>query len=190
MSATSLSLLERLRRKPNQADWERLYSVYRPLVRAWLDRVPGLRDEAEDVAQDVMIVLVREIPGFERQREGSFRAWLRRITANRVREFWRQRARQPRSPETESFLSRLEDPASDLAGEWDREHDRHVFHRLEEIIRGDFEEMTWLAYRRFAVEGKAADQVAAELGLSRNAVILAKSRVLRRLREEAGILID
>ena len=190
MSVTSLSLLERLRRDPTSADWERLYSVYRPLIRVWIDRVPGLRDEADDVAQDVMVILVREIPGFERQREGSFRAWLRKVTANRVREHWRQRARQPRSPETESYLSHLEDPASGLAGEWDREHDRHVFHRLEEVIRPDFEESTWLAYRRFAVEGKPADQVAAELGLSRNAVILAKSRVLRRLRQEAGILID
>jgi RNA polymerase sigma-70 factor (ECF subfamily) len=190
VSTTPLSLLERLRRGPTQTDWDRLYSVYRPLIRSWLDRVPGLRDEADDVAQEVMVVLVRELPQFERQREGSFRAWLRQVTANRVREFWRKRARQLQSPESESFLSRLEDPASELAGQWDREHDRHVFHRLEEIIRPDFEESTWQAYRRFAVEGKPADEVAAELGLTRNAVILAKSRVLRRLREETGILIE
>jgi RNA polymerase sigma-70 factor (ECF subfamily) len=190
MSATSLSLLERLRRDPTKSDWDRLDSVYRPLIRSWLNRVPGLRDEAEDIAQDVMLILIREVPDFERQREGSFRNWLRRVTANRVREFWRKRARQPRGPETESFLERLEAPNSDLASEWDRDHDRHVFHRLEEIIRPDFEDKTWLAYRRFAVEGQSADHVAAELGLTRNAVILAKSRVLRRLREEAGILID
>lgn len=194
MSATSLSLLDRLRHEPSEADWRRLHAIYYPLVRGWLARMPGLQDEADDVAQDVLLVLVREIPRFERQREGSFRVWLRRITANRVREFWRRRARQPRvgtaDSATAAFLDRLADPMSDLSAEWDRDHDRHVFERLEEVVRPDFEPATWAAYRRFAVEDIPADQVAMELGLTRNAVVLAKSRVLRRLRQEAGVLID
>lgn len=194
MSATSLSLLDRLRRDPSEADWSRLHSIYRPLVRAWLARMPGLRDECDDVAQEVLLVVVREVPRFERRREGSFRAWLRRITANRVREFWRRRARQPRVASAdaaiEAFLDRLEDPASDLSAEWDRDHDRIVFERLEEIVRPDFEAATWAAYRRSAVDGAPADLVANELGLTRNAVVLAKARVLRRLRQEAGVLID
>jgi RNA polymerase sigma-70 factor (ECF subfamily) len=194
VSATSLSLLDRLRHDPTEADWRRLHSIYHPLVRGWLARVPGLHDEADDVTQDVLLVVVTEVPRFERQREGSFRTWLRRVTANRVREFWRQRARRPRvgpaDAATEAFLDQLADPASDLSAEWDRDHDRHLFERLEEVIRSDFEASTWAAYRRFAVEGASADLVATELGLTRNAVVLAKSRVLRRLRQEAGVLVD
>jgi RNA polymerase sigma-70 factor (ECF subfamily) len=144
------------------------------------------------VVQDVMLVLLRELPAFERRRDGSFRAWLRRVTVNRVRTVCRQRARQPRpvDAEAEGFLDRLEDPAGELSAEWDRDHDRHVFHRLEDLIRPDFQPATWAAYRRFAVEGAGADVVAAELGLTRNAVVLAKARVLRRLREEAGAILD
>ena len=54
------------------------------------------------------------------------------------------------------------------------------------LIRGEFEERTWGAFWRTAVEGRAAKDVGAELGLSAGAVRVAKSRVLHRLREELG----
>jgi RNA polymerase sigma-70 factor (ECF subfamily) len=194
VATTSLSLLERLRRQPTAPDWERLDGVCRPLVLRWLARVPGLQDEAADVAQEVMLVVVREVGRFERRREGSFRAWLRAVTVNQVRSYWRARRRRPLAglgpDETEGFLARLEDPASALSRQWDAEHDQVVFDRLLEVVRPDFSEQTWEAFRRFAVEARPAAAVAAELGVSENAVLLAKSRVLRRLREEAGGLID
>ena len=192
--STSLSLLDRLRQAPSGADWKQFHDVYRPLIRGWLVRVPGLHDEADDLSQEVLVVVFREVAHFERQREGSFRTWLRRVTVNRIRVYWRQHAKRPRvgldESATETFLSRLEDPASDLATQWDREHDRHVFNRLLEIVRPDFQPNTWEAFRLFAQEGQPATQVAAELGTSESAVILAKSRVLKRLREEAGALLD
>jgi RNA polymerase sigma-70 factor (ECF subfamily) len=59
-----------------------------------------------------------------------------------------------------------------------------------ELIAPLFEPTTVAAFRRVAVEGVAPVQVANELGLSLNAVLLAKSRVLSKLREEAAGLID
>lgn len=189
---TSLSLLDRLRRAPAGPDWDRLDAIYRPLVAGWLARVPGLGDEAADVAQEVMAVVVREVGGFERRRDGSFRKWLRMVAVNRVRAFWREKARRPRAgaADGESFLANLEDPASDLSAQWDRDHDRHVFDRLLESVRADFSPATWAAFERFALGGRTAAEVAAEVGMSENAVLLSKSRVLKRLREEAGGLID
>jgi RNA polymerase sigma-70 factor (ECF subfamily) len=131
---------------------------------------------------------------FDRQREGSFRTWLRRVTVNRVRQVWRDRAKRPRvgldGSATDDFLARLEDPAGDLAAQWDRDHDRHVFDRLLAAVRGDFQPDTWEAFRRFGIDGTPAARVAADLGMTENAVLLAKSRVLKRLREEAGGLLD
>src|SRR5262245_30412817 len=97
MGPTSLSLLDRLRQAaPDAPDWRRLQEVYLPLIRSWLCRVPGVRDEADDLAQEVFVVLVRELPVFKRRRDGAFRAWLRQITFNRVRAFqkaWHRRGR-------------------------------------------------------------------------------------------------
>jgi RNA polymerase sigma-70 factor (ECF subfamily) len=194
MSLTSLSLLDRLKGEPTPADWSRLHDLYRPLVRGWLARIPGVGDEADDLTQEVLVVVLREVAGFERQREGSFRAWLRRVAVNRVRVYWRQKARRPRvgldGTATEDFLGQLEDPAGDLAAQWDRDHDRHVFDRLLAAVRPDFGSDTWEAFRRFALDQVPARQVAAELGTTENAVLLAKSRVLKRLRDEAGVLLD
>jgi RNA polymerase sigma-70 factor (ECF subfamily) len=187
-------LLDRLKRaRPGSAEWQRLHDIYLPLIRSWLARVPGLGDEADDLSQEILLVLFRELPAFERRRDGAFRAWLRQITVNRVRAFHRARRRRPRAglgPEAEHLLTRLADPTSELARQWDQDHDKHVIHKLLAIVQADFEAGTWRAFTRFALDGQPAAQVAGELGMTESAVVKAKSRILKRLREEAGELLD
>src|SRR5262245_43809937 len=95
MGPISLSLLDRLRQAaPDAPEWRRLQEIYLPLIQSWLCRVPGVRHEADDLAQEVLVVLFRELPVFERRRDGAFRAWLRQITLNRVRAFQKARHRR------------------------------------------------------------------------------------------------
>ena len=190
---TSASLLERLRAAPDEAAWRRLDDLYRPLIRRWLERDPSLGTEAEDVVQEVMSVIVCELPGFQRQRPGSFRRWLRTVTAHRLAAYYRSRQNRPQamgSLRDECPLTDLADPNSELARQWDEEYDRYVLRRLMELIEPMFEPNTLAAFRRVAYDGVAPAQAAEELGLSLNAVLLAKSRVLSRLRREAEGLID
>jgi RNA polymerase sigma-70 factor (ECF subfamily) len=192
MIPTSVSLLDRLKAaSPDASDWNRLQGIYLPLIARWLARVPGLGDEADDLAQEVFVVVIREIPRFQRQREGSFRAWLRQVTVNKVRTHRRRRNRRPTVgvDATDGFLNRLADPNGELAREWDMDHDRHVFEKLLTVVHPDFNSSTWEAFRRFALDGLPAALVAEELGLSVNAILQAKSRILKRLREEAGDLL-
>jgi RNA polymerase sigma-70 factor (ECF subfamily) len=192
LEPTSLSLIDRLRVAcPEDNDWERLQGIYLPLIQRWLRRVPGLAAEADDLAQEVFVVVIRELSRFERRREGSFRAWLRTITANKGRNYCKQLKRRPAIDidPAEGFLEQLVDPESTLAREWDREHDEHVVQKLLAAVKGDFGATTWAAFRRLALDGSPAAQVALELGMPENAVLLAKSRVMRRLRQEAGDLL-
>ena len=73
---------------------------------------------------------------------------------------------------------------------WDEEHDRHVTKTLLASIRLEFQPATWRAFERQVQQGQPASEVAQELGLSVNAVLIAKSRVLKRLREKAIGLVD
>ncbi|MBX9585172.1 MAG: sigma-70 family RNA polymerase sigma factor [Gemmataceae bacterium] len=188
MSTTPASLLERLKAPaPTPADWRRLHDLYRPLVRHWAGRA-GLPGEADDIAQEVLIAVFRGLAAFERHRDGAFRAWLRTITVHKVRSHLR--AARPEVPDAGGFLDRLADPAGDLSREWDRDHDRHVFDELLAAVRPDFTPPTWEAFRLFAVDGRSAAETAAATGLTENAVMLAKSRILKRLREKAAGLID
>jgi RNA polymerase sigma-70 factor, ECF subfamily len=194
MNTTSIGLLERLKHaKPNASEWRKLRDAYLPMISHWLSRLPILDHEVDDVAQEVLVVLFRELPSFERRRDGSFRAWLRQITVNRMRAYCKTRRKQPLAiggPETDQLLAQLDDPSSDLARQWDQDHDKHVFQKLLAIVEGDFAPGTWRAFTRFAVEGQPAAQVARELGLTESAVVQAKFRILKRLREEAGELLD
>jgi RNA polymerase sigma-70 factor, ECF subfamily len=192
MLPTSVSLLDRLRAaRPSDSDWGRLQGIYEPLILRWLSRVPGLGDEAADLVQEVLVVVIREIPQFQREREGSFRAWLRQVTVNRVRTLRQQRRRRPSVglDPAEGFLDQLADPNGDLAREWDADHDRHVVQKLLAVVQPDFTPTTWEAFQKFALDGLPASRVAQDLGLSENAVIKAKSRILKRLRAEAGELL-
>jgi RNA polymerase sigma factor (sigma-70 family) len=194
MNTTSLGLLERLKHaRPDASEWRRLRDIYLPMIRRWLSHLPNLHDELDDLTQEVLVVLFRELPSFERRRDGSFRAWLRQITVNRMYAFWKTRRKQPLAlggPETDQLLAQLADPTSDLARQWDQDHDKHVFGKLLAIVEGDFEPSTWQAFTRFALEGRPAAQVAGELGVTESAVVQAKFRILKRLREEAGGLLD
>jgi len=193
VNPTSVSLLDRLKvARPEASDWSRLQDIYLPLIQRWLGRVPGLGHESADLAQEVLIVVFREVPRFDRRREGSFRAWLRQVTVNKIRSYRRKRRRQPAAglDPTDGFLERLSDPNDDLAREWDRDHDKHVVQKLLALVQPAVSPTTWAAFQRFAVDDIPAVRVAEELGLSENAVILAKSRVLKRLRQEAGDLLQ
>lgn len=190
---TSASLLDRLAAAPSDADWRRLFDLYAPLLRAWLARAGVPAHDRDDLAQEVLLVVVREVGGFDRRGLGAFRAWLRTILTNRVRDYFRKQAGRAVAvggSNAGDQLAELADPDSPLSRLWDREHDEHLAARAMERVRVDFAETTWVAFTRQVLEGRSAADVAAELGISRNAALVAKSRVLSRVRAELGGLVD
>jgi RNA polymerase sigma factor (sigma-70 family) len=185
--STSLSLLEQLRDSGASEAWERVVSLYTSLLHIWFHAAGLQAADRDDLTQRVLEVLLRRMPEFRHNGQpGSFRAWLRGIAINMLREFWRRRP----APACGSVLEQLVDPHSSLSRMWDKQHERHVLHSLMELVEPEFPEATWQAFRRLALDGAAARDVAAELGKSVNAVLVAKSRVLARLRQEAGALLD
>jgi RNA polymerase sigma-70 factor (ECF subfamily) len=190
---TSVSLLERLAGTPTDDDWRRLLDLYQPLLRAWMARAGVAASDADDLIQEVLLVVFREVAAFEHRRPGAFRAWLRTILANRIRTYFRDRQRAPQAPGGSEFLERLaelEAADSELSEQWDREHDQFVAGQAMQRVRGDFSPTTWEAFNRYVLNGVPAAQVAQELELTLNAVLLARGRVLKRLRHELGGLVE
>jgi RNA polymerase sigma-70 factor (ECF subfamily) len=189
---TSISLLERLAGQPTDADWRLLLEVYQPLLRAWMARAEVADSDADDLAQEVLLVVFREVGAFERRGAGAFRSWLRTILTHRVRDYFRGQKYRPTATGDSDFgrrLDELESPDSELSRLWDREHDEHVAASLLRRVQGDFAPATWQAFVRHVLEEEPAVKVAEALGVSLNSVLLAKSRVLKRMREEmAGLL--
>ncbi len=194
MNETSLSLLDTLRTAPDDDVWSRMVQIYAPLIRSWLARQSVDPTDVDDVVQDVFAVVLRRLPEFDRQpRTGAFRAWLKTITIHCLNDYWRSpRTRRSATggSEWQQSLQELADPESGLSKLWNVEHDRHVTEYLLRVVEGMFEPATWTAFKRLSIEGIPAQAVAAELGVTVNAIYIAKSRVLAKLREIGAGLID
>ncbi len=191
MSATSATLLERSRNRADAEAWQRLVDLYTPLLTGWLRRYALQNSDVDDLVQEVLAAVVRDMPRFEHNRRpGAFRHWLRTILANRLREFWRARRTRPTATGDSDFaamLDQLADPDSGISHLWNEEHDRHLAGRLLAMIEPQFAPSTWQAFRRLVLDEARPDAVAAELGLSVNAVFIAKSRVLQRCARKRAI---
>ncbi len=194
MNDTSLSLLARLQREPESETWNRLFELYEPLVRVWLRKYDVQDADADDLVQEVLLAVSSDLSKFNHGGQpGAFRGWLKAILINRLRQFWRARDRRPqarRDSDIDARLAQLENPASEMSQIWNRQHDQYVLRQLLELVKPHFAPSTWKAFYRVTVEGQRADLVARELKVSVNAVFIAKSRVLSRLRQEADGLVE
>jgi RNA polymerase sigma factor (sigma-70 family) len=194
MDETSLSLLDRIRETSDSESWDRLVSLYRPLLIRWMRRYEVQDSDAEDIVQEVFAVVLNDLPIFQHnQRTGAFRSWLRTILVNRVRLFWRSRKYQPVATGTSSIdemLNQLQDDASEVSEIWNQEHDEYILKRLVKAVQARFEPKTWQAFHRQVIDGQRADAVAQDLKISLSSVYMAKSRVLRALRRESEGLVD
>src|SRR5262245_15327662 len=172
-SATSRSLLERARANDARA-WERLVGLYAPLVLHWCRRGGLGEADAADVFQEVFQAVAAHLAGFRKERAGdTFRGWLRAITRNKVRDHFRRRGREPGGVGGSEALRRLaqlpelgeeEEAAAEGAAE------AALVRRALELVRCDFEERTWQAFWRTAVEGQSPREVAEALATSPGAV--------------------
>ena len=139
--------------------------------------------------QDVFAAVARSVESFDPAGRGRFRGWLWVITRNKLRDHYRRQREQPIGRGGDTALRQLHDLAEDWNdddSEVTRSEVRALYHRALDLIRGDFQEQTWRAFWMSVVEGRTTDEAARELGLSANSVRQAKSRILRRLREELG----
>lgn len=175
---TCVHLLDQLRDGASDRAWEQFVRRYKPLLFHWARRLGLQFQDAADLVQDVFLVLVRKLPNFEYQPGRSFRGWMRAILINRWRDLRLRRA-------TEGLTATLEPVAPPDAGVFEeREHCLHVLGRALRLMAADFEPATWQAFWETVVCGRASTDVAADVGLSIDAVYMAKSRVLSRLRRD------
>lgn len=192
-SGTSKSLLAKVQAR-DPAAWERLVQLYAPLVFHWCRAWRLQEQDTADIFQDVFHAVARHIGTFHKDKEGdTFRGWLRIVTMNKVRDHLRRLGHEPGGvggTDAQRRLSELPAPMPADEPSVERKAEYGLFYRAIDFIRGEFEDRTWQAFWRTTVEGRVPKDVGAELGMSPGAVRVAKSRVLRRLREELGDLAD
>ena len=193
-TSTDTSLLGRVRAKDPQA-WERVVALYGPVVYGWCRR-SGLRaPEAADVVQEVFQAVARAISTFRREQTGdTFGGWLWRITRNKLLDHGRVKRRQVDAVGGDEQLQWLAQiPGEGTVGSGSTSgvgENGRLLRRALDLIRSEVKPQSWNAFWRTAVDGRDPAEVAPELGMSRNAVYIARSRVFQRLRQELEGLIS
>jgi RNA polymerase sigma-70 factor (ECF subfamily) len=189
-SETPLSLLERARGRDAEA-WHRLSGLYRPLVLFWCGRAGVHGADAEDVTQEVFAAAAAGLADFHRDRPGdTFRGWLRGITRNKVLLHFRRGRRHPVAEGGTEAWDRLQEVADPLAGEDSLDVLDDLYRRTLELVRGEFADQTWQAFWLTVVEGRSPAALGPDLHMTPAAIRQAKSRVLRRLKQEMGDLLE
>jgi RNA polymerase sigma-70 factor, ECF subfamily len=190
-SSISSTLLDRMRSGRPEA-WERLVDLYGPVVYRWCRQLGVGRTDAADVVQEVFTAVSAHLARFRRDRpEDSFGGWLRTITRNKVYDHFRQGSgRAVAEGGTTAYRHMLDVPesmsesqAASVASQR-LDPDQQFARRALMAVRAEFEDRTWEAFWRIAVDGQSPVDAALAMGQSLHAVYKAKSRVLRRLRQE------
>jgi RNA polymerase sigma-70 factor (ECF subfamily) len=185
MQNTPVSLLERVRKRADQAAWRQFVDLYTPLLCQW-GRRAGLQEaDLADVVQDVFTTLLKVLPEFEYDPQKSFRAWLKTVLLNRCRKLAAARRETVgMGPEEDFPAPEFPDPLSDV------EYRSLLLANALRVVQASFEPLTWQSAYACLIEHKKASSVAGELGISRNSVYLAKARVLKKLRELLAGMLD
>lgn len=191
---TASSLLLGLRQN-DPVQWDRFARVYSPLVYEWCRRAKVGEQDSADIAQETFIAVNKCISTFRRQRAtDTFQGWLWGITRHKILDHFRHRAKQPVAVGGTDAQHRLNRLAAYLPESLDQdvvEQDtKLVVRRALDLLRTEFEDRTWRAFCGLVMENVDVKSVAAELDMTPGAVYNAKYKVLRRLREEFGEMMD
>ena len=186
VGATSMTLLDRLAVANSAEAWDQFVQLYAPLMLYW-NKESGLQEaDARDVAQDAMAFIITHISSFERNREGSFRSWLKRICYNMLRNHRRKSRSGQRVADVKP--EDLQTAGEDFL--YAENYYQDVFESALRMLHKEFTGMSWDAFLATALMNQPVEQVAKELKLTPNAVYISRHRITTRLSETVREFVE
>lgn len=187
--STHLTFLLRLRDRSDRLTWQEFHDRYGQLLYRYA-RARGASDaDAEDVVQEVEMYLFKALSNFEYDaRKGRFRAYLRAAVVHALGRRANKQAAAPTvlDPHNFDYVAGHQDASQDAR--WEREWQLHRLRWAMQTIANEFEAPTLKAFELHVLAGRSVDDTATELGLSKASVYQARSRILRRLKEQLAAL--
>ena len=190
---TRQSLLSRLKNWDDQESWREFFDTYGELIYG-LARKAGLGDaESQDVVQETLISVARQMPGFKYNPAlGSFKGWLRQVTGRRIADQWRKRLPEDRPSHGENARSALENlpdtAAPAFESLWEEEWQKHMLQTALRRVRRKVHPRQFQMFDLYVIQQWPMKSVTDILGVTAAQVYMAKMRVSRLLRAEIRLL--
>lgn len=186
---TRQTLLIKIRDHDDQRAWEEFVDLYTPLVVRY-SASRGVPDpDRADVVQEIFRAIARAMERFEYDRDrAKFRTWLFTVCRSKIYNFYRSRQRHPQTATGEDdqtkWIEEHPDPREEK--DWEADYRQHMFQWAVEKVKPEFSPNQWAAFWETAVNERKAEELTGELGMSKGAIYVAKSRVIARLRERVA----
>jgi RNA polymerase sigma-70 factor, ECF subfamily len=187
---TRSTLLHQIRSPDDREAWEEFTLIYRPVIYR-MARRRGMQDaDAQDLVQTVLVQVSGAIARWEKSPEKRFRHWLRRVIKNAIITAL---TRGPKDvavggSDMQVFLAERCDAEQEVEQELRFEHKRELYLRAASNVQSDVSTDTWYPFELTVMEGKSCSEAAALSGKSIGTVYAARSRVMRRIRDEVNRL--
>jgi RNA polymerase sigma factor (sigma-70 family) len=194
--STRYSLLTRLQDRGDDDGWKDFFDTYWKLIYSIALKTGLSAPEAEDVVQETVICVARDIHKFKRDRAlGSFRGWLRNIVRWRIADYLerqlRGRGKHGVIIEEGHAIPLEEIPDSsmlDLESQWDQEWRAHLFETAVERVKRTVKEEQYQIFDLYVVQQQPVTQVAKRLGVSVGKIYLVKHRISTLIKKEIRLL--
>ena len=193
VESTSESLLVRLQSSASEEAWTRFSDLYTPLIFYWARRNGLNSHDAADLVQEVMALVFQKLPEFQYDSRRSFRSWLRTVTLNKHRERLRRKAIKIDNVSQSQLVNVAANGSEAAAGAsqtWDRDYSANLVSHAIDLMRKEFAPETWRALKLFVTSDRSAQEISAETGVSTSTIYSAKSRLMKRMRQELDGLLD
>jgi RNA polymerase sigma factor (sigma-70 family) len=193
-SSTDVSMLVHLASGNHEAAWQQFLDRYIKLLIVWCRYWKVEPVDVDEVVQETVLAVVKGFKDFQRQGEGSFRAWLKTISRNCWKRVSQSRERAlgivPEKMSGESLAGLARNPLAEnhlmqLFDEWAT---RELLDLAFDRVRHRVDERTWLIYSLTTFEHQSVEQAAAQLDLSLRQVYDGIFRVRRMIRQEMAYL--
>jgi len=183
---TTTQVLESLRGSDDALAWEQLRSHFCPVVVSFARQLGLSAEDAEDAAQESMAEFVKAFRGGKYNWEkGRLSNWLFGVAKRVILNFRRNQPLEHLVADKTTGTScwDLVEDDRGIRRTWETEWRQMVLNRCLERVRRESDPKAFNAFHLYAISGIPVEEVCKRLAISRNAVYIAKSRVLSRLRE-------
>ncbi len=189
---TRRTLLSRLKQWDDQKSWQDFFDIYWKLIYSTALR-SGLNEaEAQDVVQDTIISVARQMPNFKYDAaRGSFKSWLFLIIRRRIADHLRKEYRRVKIQEGDAqssrtaLLERLADPGAALTGEiWDEEWKSQLFDAALQRVKRHVDSKQFQIFDCYVLKEWPVKDLVSAFGVSANQVYVIKHRISALIADE------
>lgn len=184
---TRSTLIAQVRSRENREAWTQFVTLYRPAIYR-MARKRGMQEaDAQDLVQAVLMRVLGAIDRWEKTESNiRFRHWLSRVSKNAILTALASSSKVPEvgGTDIQERLNLEPNFDSEIEQDYVLELMREKYHRAAAIVRTDVDAETWRAFELSVVEGSSCSDVARLLGKPIGTVYAARSRVMRRLRDQ------